>query len=161
MASIVDPHVGFVSFKQAVKDGDVTLVPCAGYSDLFFMTDNPEDGEPRLTYGRIVDGVVQGYAVYVHTDPLEGNYCFSVGYATDIEHRGKGVATQLLKDTMQELYKGMQPHLGEHGLCVDALVGLDNPASQRVAAKVFDVEPERTSDNESGEPALWYVKQVQ
>ncbi|ELH1552299.1 N-acetyltransferase, partial [Pseudomonas aeruginosa] len=50
--------------------------------------------------------------------------------------------------------------LAEPGFYVEAVVGVDNEPSKRVAGQFF-TEPKETVDGESGLPALHYIKLVE
>lgn len=160
MPTIVDPHIGFISFQQALRDRTIAPTLCAGHADLYVMMDVPEEGVRRLTYAIISDGSAKAYAVYIQAEDMEGKPCFGVGYATDEHYRGKGIATALVKASMAELYKGIARHLHSPGIYIEAIVGVDNLASQKVASRLLSAEPESIKDNVSGEPALHYVKFV-
>lgn len=158
MPAIVDPHIGFESFQQALRDGTIAPVLCEGHSDLYMVLDEPEQGVKRLTYAVISGASAKAYAVYIQAEDLEGKPCFGVGYATDGNYRNQGIATALVSESMAELYKGIAPHLRRPGIYVEAIVGVDNFASQKVASRTLSTEPEPTKDSVSGEPALHYVK---
>lgn len=158
MPALVDPHVGFVSFQQALRDGAISPTLCGGHSDLYLMMDEPEEGVRRLTYAVISGNVAKAYAVYIQAQDLEGKPCFGVGYATDEKYRNQGVAGALVSASMTELHRGISPYLRAPGIYVEAIVGLDNPASQKVASRTLSTKPELIKDHYSGEPALHYIK---
>lgn len=158
MPDIVDPQVGFVSFQQAYRDGRITPAKCESHPKLYMLHDTPSEGVQRLTYVFIADLVVKAYAVYVLAQPLDGKVCFGVGYATDPQCRGQGLATEVVRASMVELEKGINPKLLEPGFYVEAIVSIDNLASQKVAARTLDDSPKETTDKPSGRPALHYVK---
>ncbi|MBP2085312.1 MULTISPECIES: GNAT family N-acetyltransferase [Pseudomonas] len=158
MPVIVDPHVGFLSFQEALRAGAIRPASCASHPDLYVFHDTPQPGVQRLTYALISGSLAKAYAVYVMAEPLNGKTCFGVGYATDADYRGQGLATELVKVSMAELQKGLAPKLRSPGFYVEAIVGADNIASQKIAARTLSDTPKPTTDKESGHPALQYVK---
>lgn len=158
MSAIVDPHVGFLSFQEALREGIINPVSCESHPELYVMHDEPAGGEPRLTYAFISGKVAKAYAVYILAEAMEGKPCFSVGYATDERYRDQGLATEIVKVSMEALRKGIAPQLSEPGFYVEAIVGLDNLASQKVAARTLSGEPDRVKDAASGLPAWRYAK---
>lgn len=158
MAVMVDPHIGFVSFQEAVRAGTIQLAKCASHPDLYMFHDTPEPGVQRLTYALVAGDLAKAYAVYVLAEPLNGKPCFGVGYATDVEYRGQGVATEVVRLSMADLQKNMASKLRSPGFYVEAIIGADNLASQAVAVRTLNDKPKQTKDKESGQPALQYVK---
>ncbi|MHC2144822.1 GNAT family N-acetyltransferase [Pseudomonas sp. 210_17 TE3656] len=160
MPSIVDPHVSFLTFQKAVREGQIKLSPCAGHPDLHVMSDELEDGTPRLTYALISGSHAKAYAVYFLDKSMNGKPCFEVGYATDDQLRNQGLATEVVKASISDLYGGMSRHLPTPVFYVEAIVGRDNLASQKVAARVLNAEPDEITDKVSGLPAFHYVKLI-
>lgn len=160
MPNIVDPHIGFVSYQKALLDGSISPIPCDSHPELFVMQDQPEPGVMRLTYAFNTGTVSKAYAVYIQADPLHGKPCFGLGYATAEQFRNQGLATEIVDASLKELHKGISRHLREPGFYVEAIVGVDNLASQKVAARSLSNSPDSIEDDESGLPALHYVKLV-
>lgn len=160
MASIVDPYIGFVSYQKALLDGSIRPTPCESHPELFVMHDEPEPGVQRLTYAFNSGTVSKAYAVYIQADFLDGKPCFGVGYATAEHFRNQGLATEIVTASMKELHQGMSRHLREPGFYVEAIIGTDNTASQKVASRTLSNSPDSIEDDESGLPALHYVKLV-
>ena len=158
MPAIVDPHIGFVSFQEALRAGTIRPTPCTSHPELYVLHDTPEPGTQRLTYAFVTGSLAKAYAVYVLAEPLNGRPCFGVGYATDVEYRGQGLATKLVKASLVELEQGISPKLSAPGFYVEAIVGADNVASKKVATRTLSETPKSTKDKESGHPALQYVK---
>lgn len=82
------------------------------------------------------------------------------GYATAEQFRNHGFATEIVKASMEELHRGISQHLPEPGFYVEAIVGMENLASQKVAARTLTDMPKTIVDGISGLPALHYIKQV-
>lgn len=162
MPSLVDPHIGFVSYQEALLDGSISPTPCESHPELFVMRDEPEpeSGVQRLTYAFNSGKVSKAYAVYIQANPLDGKPCFGIGYATADPFRNQGLATEIVIASMRELKQGLSRHLRKPGFYVEAIVGIDNHASQKVAARTLSDSPHSITDDESGLPALHYVKLV-
>ncbi|PJY97921.1 GNAT family N-acetyltransferase [Pseudomonas donghuensis] len=158
MSVIVDPHIGFLSFQEAVRAGTIQLAKCDSHANLYMFHDTPKPGVQRLTYALVTGAMATTYAVYVLAEPLNGKPCFGLGYATDSEYRGQGLATEVVQASMAELQKNMAPRLRSPGFYVEAIIGADNLASQIVATRTLSGQPKQTTDKESGQPALQYVK---
>jgi hypothetical protein len=65
----------------------------------------------------------------------------------------------MLRDAILEMREGFG-RAGHGGFWIEAVVGVDNPASQRVAAAVLTSSPEPITDDVSGLPALHYLRWV-
>lgn len=98
-------------------------------------------------------------AMFVSGDFIEGLPSFNVGYAVDTSHRGQGLAKELLTQAIAELKKGISD-AGIAGFFVEAVVGMDNVASQHVANATISNSPEEITDDVSGLPALHYIRKV-
>ncbi|MFK4131979.1 N-acetyltransferase [Pseudomonas luteola] len=160
MTTLVDPHVGFVSFQQAIREGAIAPSKCDSHPDLYVFRDEPQRGVQRLTYAFIKDKQAKAYAVFVEAESMKGKPCFGLGYATDATLRGQGIATELVEISISELSKGLTPYLKSPGFYVEAIVGMDNPASQKVAAKAISDAPTITTESTTRKEALQYVKYV-
>ncbi len=158
MTAITDPNVGFLSYKQALREGTISPQRCDAHPHLFVMSDQPQKGVHRLTYTFITGKKAKAYAVFLVSDPIEGKPCFGVGYATDEAYRNQGLATKILKASIKEMRDKLAPRLQKSGFYIEAIVGLDNLVSQKVAARVLQSDPKQTIDSASGLPALHYVK---
>lgn len=113
------------------------------------------NGKNRFTYIRNEGRVAVAFAVLVQGQHFEGAPCLDAGWATLTSHRGKGLATQTVRAALVELTAGLGPH-GQ--FWVEAVVGLDNPASQKVAERGMVVVGEPVTDSVSGLPGLLYRK---
>ncbi|HDS1721730.1 N-acetyltransferase [Pseudomonas putida] len=154
---LTDPMDALVSLQQAVRRGFPTD-PTGQGKDIRVVHDNP-NGIPRYTYARIEHGRVKAIAIlHVHA-PIDGIACFALGYAVPEAYRNRGWAKQIVEAGIQELSAG----LGRHGVeqfYVEAVVGQDNIASQRVANAVVSSEHTEGTDSESGLPVFSYTRLV-
>lgn len=154
---IADPMEALVSLQREVRRGMPTN-PTGQGSEVRVVLDQP-NGVTRYTYARIEHGRVKAIALFVHHEPIEGIACFNIGYAVPEAYRQRGWAKQIVEAGIQELSAG----LGRHGVTqfyVEAVVGKENIASQRVASAVFGNEPTEGMDSESGQPVFSYTRLV-
>lgn len=159
MSEMVDPYVSFASFRDEYAAGNLITQAGSVHLDMRAYFDQPADGEFRLTYALIRDSRVVAIAIFASAPPLEGLNCFAVGYAVDETERGKGFGKEVLNKALDELRRGMGPHMGR--FYVEAVVGSSNPASQRVAANVLSSSPVPGTDGVSGQPCLAYRRLIE
>jgi RimJ/RimL family protein N-acetyltransferase len=156
---MIDPMVALKSFQKAYSANDVVVHTCELDKQLQVHLDRPA-GEPRYTYARISPGkAIKAVAIFTMADPHEGLPVFQVGYATAQTYRKKGLAKDVVAAGIAELKNG----LGRNGLrafYVEAIVGMDNVGSQKVAEAVISKEPVRVTDRHSGKPALQFLRRV-
>lgn len=74
-------------------------------------------------------------------------------------YRCRGWATEILHQGLDELTHGLVRH-GAKQFYVEAVVGISNLASIRVATKFLSDSPIPTTDSASGEPALAFTRLV-
>ncbi len=157
MAKIADPHDALPSFEKALKHGLISPKKCTVHPELAVLIDDA-NGEMRITYALIVGGKVKATVAYLRAEPLHGEHCFQVGYAVAKPYRGKGIASDILIKSINEMRHGFRAHLKQ--FYIEAVVGVDNLASKRVAEKVFTKDFEEIVDKASGLPALQFVKLI-
>lgn len=162
MPELTDVMPALVSFQEELSAGRLQPAPSHAETDpkLRLFTDLA-NGEWRITYSRIDDdGTVTAFLSVCESEPLDGLRCLGVGYAVPEDLRGQGRATEILTAVIAELSHGFLK-AGQKGLCVEAVVGEDNPASQAVARKVLSDTPSEITDGISGLPALRYVRKIE
>ncbi|MDR7134517.1 RimJ/RimL family protein N-acetyltransferase [Lysobacter niastensis] len=157
MAQMTDPSLAMASFQEELRQSGVELERGRIDPEIHVFADNA-DGRPRLTYVRLQGRTVTAYASFVIGDPIDDSPCFQVGYAVPAKYRNQGRARDVLRAAITELQNGFA---GNPPFYVEAVVGVDNPASQRVAEQVLSTEPETITDRVSGLPALHYVRKVE
>lgn len=159
MTKMTDPHNGLVSFQAALLGGHIRPRACSQHQDLSFLYDIAETS-PRITYALIEDGnVVKALASFVPVDPCDDSPCFAVGYAVAKSFRGQGLAYEILEKSLDEfvgLSKGKTPRM-----YIEAVVGADNFASQKVAGRFINDAPDSITDQISGLPALHYMRLIE
>ncbi|QHC91395.1 N-acetyltransferase [Pseudomonas chlororaphis] len=160
MPAITDPYKGLSSFQKALLSGSIKPKRCAVRRDLYFLRDRPTPDTIRMTYAMIVGRQVKAIAIYIEAEPNEGKRCFGVGYAVATPFRRQGLAKAILSSSMEEFELLLAPQLPEPGFYLEAIIGVDNEPSNRVAKQLISQEPEAIFDGESGLPALHYIKLV-
>lgn len=146
------------SFQQALDAGEVHIQPGTLDGQLFVHMDRP-NGETRLTYVRLERKKVTAMVQFIPCDSVEGEPCFNVGWAVPEEIRGQGRAGEAFIAAVKELRHGFAPH-GMACFWVEAIVGADNKASQRVAEKVVSAPISTDTDRFSGVPVVQYLRRI-
>jgi len=157
MPGMTDPTPAMKSFQHEFAAGNLELIPCQLDPELFLFVDRPT-GKPRFTYVRVDGTKITAFVMATEVDPVGGVRCWQIGYATPEEFRGKGNATSAVKSAIAELRYGFGKHLKR--FFVEAMVDVENVASQRVAAKAISPEPVQTTDTLANQPALQYFQEV-
>jgi len=158
MSEMTDPMEALTSLQIEVKRG-LRFKPCELDSSIGVYMDQP-NGSTRLSYAKIEDGIVKALSLFVAVDPIDGVACFTAGYSVANDCRNNGIATSFLKNSIAELKHG----LGENGVnkfYIEAIVGVDNIASQKVAAKTISTTHEAVVDCCSGKGAFRYLHLVE
>ena len=88
-------------------------------------------------------------ALFVTVEPIDQVPCFSLGYAIVPERRGQGLASTIVQAGIKELQHGLSQH-NIDAFYVEAVAGVDNHASQKVAAKTLTPTYTETVDEVSG-----------
>ncbi|MCC8432879.1 GNAT family N-acetyltransferase [Reyranella aquatilis] len=155
---MTDPAEGLTSFQAALDADIVTLQKGALDPNIHVHLDHPA-GSPRFTYVRLKGKTVTSLVMLVPVDHLDGLPCFQMGCAVPEKFRGQGLAQCTMLAALAELEAG----LGRNGVSafyVEAVVGIDNEPSKRIAEKVLSSNPEQVTDKFSGQPAYHYVKRI-
>ena len=156
---MTDPSNALDSFQKALSDGRIKVEKCALDSDLYFLYDSPE-GTPRFTYVRLDGKTVTAFVEFVRWEPINGRLCMHIGYAIPEAYRRQGRATEAVIAAIAELQNGFKRG-GIKAFYVEAMVGADNVASQRVAQKTISDAPIEAIDSVTGLPALQYLRKIQ
>lgn len=158
MSTLPDLTSAMESFEKALMAGDIAVQKCALDPLLFVYADAP-NGEPRMTYVRLDGKKVTALVSFLHDQPVDGERCFGVGWAVPEELRGEGRAPEAFKAALRELRHGLARH-GIARFYVEAVVGVDNPASQRVAEKVISPALKTDTDKFAGVPVIQYLRKI-
>lgn len=154
MVAMTDPTNALASFQQALDHGALDMEIGRMDPAVRFYFDQ-EHGVPRFTYVKLHGGTVSAFASFILADPIEDQLCFQCGYAVPEAYRGQGMATDILSAGIAELRNGF---VGNPPFWVEAIVGLKNVASQRVAEKVLEASRNQVTDQISGQPALQFQR---
>jgi RimJ/RimL family protein N-acetyltransferase len=158
MTNMTDPLNALKSFQQALLLGGIQLQRGGVDRELFVHLDEP-NGMPRFTYVRLQRQTVTAFVELVICDPIEGTPCFQIGYAVPESYRSQGRAKSAVSAAIAELKHGLA-RIPIQTFYVEAIVGADNKASQRVAAETISATPDAVTDQVSGLPALHYVRKI-
>jgi RimJ/RimL family protein N-acetyltransferase len=156
---MTDPSDALASFQQALLDGQIQLQQGAHDRNLFVHSNRPDGVTRRLTYVRLNRQTVAALAMFVMTEPLDGLPCFHIGYAVPEAYRGNGHAKSIVESSIAELKHGLLRN-NISTFYVEAIVGTDNKASNRVAVATISATPVAVTDELSGLPAFQYVRKV-
>ena len=159
MPGLTDPFPALQSIQQAYAAGQINLQRGRVDRDLYVFVDQP-NGEPRFNYVRLSGQTVTCLVEFAVTLPVEGSPCFQVGYAVDPAYRRQGLAKHLLPAAITELQAGFGG-AGMPGFYVEAIVGVDNIASQKVAAAGITPDIVEGIDHHSGVPIYQYLKKFE
>jgi RimJ/RimL family protein N-acetyltransferase len=124
---------------------------------LFLHIDRPGD-DVRLTYVRLDGQTVTAFIQFIPTEPVDGEMCFSVGWAVPEELRGQGRAAEAFLVALKEMREGFSQKV--NSFWIEGIVEMDNLASQRVAARVISASPKPSVDGEAGVPILQYLRHI-
>lgn len=156
--SMTDPLQALMSLQDEVRKGMPTH-PTEKYPSVRLVFDE-KNGRARYTYARIEHGRVIAMAMFVNMDKIDGIGCFQVGYAVPETYQRRGFATEILKQGMDELTRGLARH-GVKSFYVQAVVGTSNLPSIGVATRLLSSAPVSIRDSVSGEPALAFTRLVE
>ena len=155
MPALTDPFPAFVSFQEVFGARQLEIQRGRLDSRLRVHYDKP-NGAPRFTYVLLDGRTVTSMVEMVVCDPVEGLPCFNVGYAVAPAYRGRGLAKQLLVAAIAEMRTGFT---GNPPFYVEAIVSVNNIASQHVAAHGITTEIVECTDDATGEACYQYLKQ--
>ncbi len=158
MARMTDPFEALTSFQQALLDGEINLQAGEVDPDLFLHVDHPT-GVTRFTYVRLDRQSVTAMAIMAGTKLMHGLPCFQAGVAVPVAYRGKGYAKSILAAAIAELKHGLSRNKIS-SFYVEAIVSIDNEPSKRVAEATISATPVAVTDEQSGLPALQFVRKI-
>ena len=158
MLTMTNPFDALESFQEALLGAEIGLQPGELDPKLYVHMDTP-NGERRLTYARLQGQTVTALAILISAEPIERTPCFGIGYAVPPAYRNHGRAKDVIRAAIAELRNGLSRN-GILAFYVEAIVGADNKASQRVAEQTLSTTPEAGTDKVSGLPCLQYLLKV-
>lgn len=155
MPQMTNPHDGLLSFQDALAANVISPVACRHNKELSMLFDDAE-GTPRMTYSFIdACGTVKALAMFVPVEPVGQVPCVGIGYAVAEQFRGQGLAYEIVEKSISEFKMSSKQRLPEFYL--EAVIGVENVASQKVANKFISNSPDAITDEWSGLPALHYM----
>lgn len=155
---MTDPTDALKSFQSEFERKSLKLHRGELDANLWVHVDHP-NGEPRFTYATNDGKTITALAIFVPSDPVNGEHCFNIGYAVPEEYRRQGRATALVKAAIAEMQNGLS-RSGILTFHVEAIVGKENGPSRRVAEETISSSPTEIADSVSGEPAFHYITDV-
>lgn len=159
MPGITDPSAALASFQRDLSGGLLPLQRGTLDPDLFVLVDFPNE-QPRFIYLTIESRVVTGLVILAMVDPVPGEPCFQLGVAIPQAYRGQGRAKKIVWAALTELQHGSAKS-NVRTIRVEAVVGVDNIPSQKVAAACIAATPVAITDQVSGLPALHYTTKLE
>jgi RimJ/RimL family protein N-acetyltransferase len=159
VAPMTDPSNAMRSFQEEHSRGRIQLQRGAVYPDLYMHFDE-KDGKGRFSYVTLENRTVTAFVNFVLVDPIERKPCFSIGYAVPEAYRNQGRAKEAVGMALAEMQHGLaRGHIST--FYVEAIIGADNKASQRVAEQAISPTSVAITDQVSGLPALQYVRKIE
>ncbi len=163
MPTIVNPMDALKTFEPALRSGEISIQRGEVEPDLFVHLDHP-NGEVRVTYARFKNGSpengsVTGLAIIIPAGFEDGLPVFQIGYAVPQNLRKRGNARDVSRAAIAEFRAGMARN-GITSFRLEAIVGMENLASQKVAESIFGLSKKETVDEHSGEAVLQYIVEI-
>lgn len=158
MPSMTDPMSGLNSLQTEIYNG-IPLSQCKLNYDLKMFYDKP-NGCHRFSFVKIESNIIKAFATFVIVDSINDLPTFSLGYAVPEKFRGSGLATDIVEKSINEV-KAEFKRNGISGFYIEAVVGVQNLASQKISKKILASEFEEIIDSLSGEKAYYYLRLVQ
>jgi hypothetical protein len=159
MAKMSDPHHALVSFQECLSDGNFQPDRCSLHRELSYLVDFPT-GSPRMTYALIdSDNVVKAMVLFSRVGNVKNTPCFAMGYAVAEQFRRQGLALEIVEKAIAEFSTYLKEKTSQ--LYINAVVGVENIASQKVAGRILSDTPTAITDEVSGLPALYYLRLFQ
>lgn len=146
------------SFQQALTENALQVQRGDLDREMLVHMDRP-NGETRLTYARVSGRTVVVLIQFIPCDPYEREPCFNVGWAVAEAYQGQGKAREAVVAALKEMRNGFA-RAGIEAFWVEAIIGEDNVASQRLAEAVLSVPVNRALDSFSGDPIVQYLRRV-
>lgn len=156
---MTNPANALVSFQEAYDRGAILLRPGALDPSLL-MTIDDTHGVDRFTHVRIEEGTVVAMVLFIVGEPVDGTPCMEMGYAVHPDYRRQGRGKETVAAAIVEMKHGLIRN-DKQAFYLEAVVGTDNVASQRIAEQTLSTTPEEGTDVVSGKPALRYLRKVE
>lgn len=154
---MVDPHIGLVSYQQALLQGLIQPHLCKVHKALTVLFDDVPDGK-RITYALVEGTTVKVTVVFAPNGLFQGKPCFQVGYAVAEPYRRQGLAAKVVRMSIEEFIEGFKKVIPAFYL--EAVVSPTNVPSLRIAESVIGGTREQIVDKHSGESAIRFTVAV-
>jgi predicted acetyltransferase len=158
MPTIINPMDAFKTFEPALRRGELAIQRGTIHPEMIVHLDHPV-GEMRLTYAKMRGESVAAIAMIASAESLNGIAVFQIGYAVPQHLRKQGLAKLVAQAAIEEFTAGMKRN-GVQSFYLEAIVGVKNIASHKVAEHVIGGNTKKVSDSHSGEAALQYITKV-
>ncbi len=156
---MTDPMNALRSFQEEYLLHQPQLEHAVTDPNLYAHYDMAE-GELRVTYVRLEGKTVTALVNLSPSDPVKGSRCYSIGYAVAEAYRNQGRAKEIVTAAISEVTHQLAK-TGQKIFYIEAVVGTDNQASQRVAGQVISDAPTPITDQVSGLPAFYYRRRIE
>lgn len=159
MGQMTDPTNSLLALQDAINKRLFRLERGRIHADLAVYMDEPVQGTKRITYAKITEsGVVKAIAVFVNTEPHNGLPCFQIGYAVATRFCRQGNGADIVKNSIDEMINGFRTIMP--CFFIEAIVGVSNQASLKIASKHISQTPLEITDEVSGEPAKQFMRRI-
>lgn len=159
MGKMTDPTNTLVALQEAINMRAFQMERGRIHNDIAVYLDAPTQGTQRITYAKVTNmGEVKAIAVFVNTEPHDGLPCFQIGYAVAARFYRQGFGTEIVRKSIAEMVNGFRDVMPS--FFVEAIVGLDNSASLKIAGKQISRTPIEVSDEVSGQPAMQFLRRI-
>lgn len=159
MGNEVDMSAALESFQSAYSKGLIRPMRSQLHGNLCLVRDNA-NGDTRFTFARVDStGVVHAIVAILPAEPYQGKPCFALAYAVAEKFRGRGVAKEVVDQTIAELRNGFKRQFPK--FYIEVVVDKLNEVSNRVASQVISDAPIEIVDQFSGKPSLQYFRLVE
>lgn len=156
---MVDLSATLQQFQDALSAKYIKPGKCESSQNLYKLVDDA-DGKNRITYTRIIKDEVHALVAFVPVDPYKSCHCLNVGYAVNANMRNQGIGSEFLEEAFLDLQEGItRSSLSEY--YVEAIVGVNNLASNRIANKYISDKPKQIVCQVSGEDAYQYLRRFE
>lgn len=159
VSEMTNPENALNGLQGVLNKGFNEMSPGVIHSEISVIFDAPQ-GVSRFSYAKIVNGQVEALSIFALVDPLEGIPCFNLGYAVPEILRNKGLGTEIVSKGIRELRAGLAKN-GLKQFYLEAVIGLTNLPSQKIAKKVISPNREEIIDSISKEPAFVYRRLIE
>lgn len=159
MPNEVDMNAALTSFQAAYREGNIRPMRCKLHGNLCVLRDNA-NGDTRFTFARLDStGDVHAIVAILPAEPYQGKPCFALAYAVAEQYRGRGLAKEIIEQTIAELRDGFKRQFPK--FYIEVVVDKINLGSNRVATQVISAAPIEIVDQFSGKPSLQYFRLVE